>query len=150
MIPQERKITAHLPKRLSASGSGMWDLGLFHSASVHIANIVSHCSNIERKIAKCNCSILWWERNSFILHELWVLSPFIYIFFSTWTVACDSFPDGVVFAEFWKSILLCLCSLGLYNPCLVLLSITRLYWGVEFWMSNKIPDLTVYGFEGIF
>lgn len=53
------KITIHLPKRLSASGSRVWDLGFFHLASIHVTNIVSYCSNIGGKIAKCNSSILW-------------------------------------------------------------------------------------------
>ena len=88
-ISQGRNFTVPLPKSCQ-----LWfpsvRFRFFHSANIHTANIVSHCSNTGEKIAKCNSIILWWRKKYFLSY---MSSEFLVLFnfFSTRTVVCDSF-----------------------------------------------------------
>lgn len=98
LISQGRKITVHLPKSCQ-----LWfpsvRFRFFHSANIHIANIVPHCSNTGEKIAKCNSIILWWRKKYFLSY---MSSEFLVVFnfFSTRTVVCDSFQMELYLQSF--------------------------------------------------
>lgn len=144
MISQE-KITVHLPKMLPASGSPSVRFRFFHSASIYIANMVSHCSNIQGKIAKCNSIISWWRKRYFLSYmsrELFGLLIFflftqLYVITFQMKLYLQSFQSLFLFHiySFWFFVI---CS----NP--VLLSTMILYGDKKFWKWVVKFDLQVF------
>lgn len=145
------RITVHLPKRVVS----IWFPGVrfsffFHSANTHVANIVSHCSDIGGKIAKCNCSILWWRKKFFLSYMSCEFLVLFSIFFPLGQLYVIAFQMELYLQSF-KSLFgfaFVLSDFIIYVWCCCLQ-----YCYIEkrnFEMNNKILDLTVCGFVGIF
>lgn len=114
----------------------------FHSASIYVANMVSHCSNIREKIAKCNSIISWWRKRYFLSY---MSSELFVLFFFFHSVVCDSFPNEAVPAEFPKSI----CFTFILLDFAIYTSGAAVY-NDTIWREKILKWVVEFGFAGIF